>query len=109
MTQEKPDIQCRECTTELVCTQHGSVGEQCEYNPIHKRAKYCGEPCFNQIEFTVGANGRWLMCASCASLPEFKRLKKTPNRTPVYVVDSQDFVDKNIPWGPGKLVEKGEA
>jgi hypothetical protein len=51
--------------------------DPCEYNPTEGRAAYENEVHAN-ADFIVGANGKWRLCAACASLPEFKRLKKKP-------------------------------
>jgi hypothetical protein len=56
----------------------------CEWDPVR------GEPanyfdhgewvehlgCDNQSTLSVGANGKWHLCESCAALPEFKRYRK---------------------------------
>lgn len=52
--------------------------EQCEYNPDAKRAAYEHEQGHGEATVCVGRNGRWHLCAECAALPEFKRLKKKP-------------------------------
>jgi hypothetical protein len=49
-----------------------TTSDPCEYNPDQKRAAYDNEV-HAQAEFIVGSNGKWRLCASCASLPEFKK------------------------------------
>lgn len=59
---------------------------ECEYNPRQGRAKYEGEPCHNEATVSVGADGKWHLCESCAALPDFKRFRSRrpikPSTTP---------------------------
>jgi hypothetical protein len=49
----------------------------CEWNPKRNAAANAGDPdaCPNEVEWSVGSNGEWHLCASCAALPRFKRYK----------------------------------
>lgn len=37
-----------------------------------------GEGCDNRAVLSVGANGTWRLCESCAALPRFARMKVAP-------------------------------
>ena len=57
--------------------------EICEWAPAPNRAADGGidpHACRNPATVCVGADGRWHLCETCAALPWFKRLKKTPLR-----------------------------
>ena len=56
------------------------VSERCEYNPVLHSGSLdppLETDCRNGAVYCVGADGQWHLCASCAYLPEFKRLKKS--------------------------------
>jgi hypothetical protein len=55
--------------------------EQCEWNPKTHSASYGGiidGDCEKEATLCVGK--KWHLCSSCAELPEFQRMKKTPLR-----------------------------
>jgi hypothetical protein len=54
--------------------------EQCEFDPVSRAAKYEGEGCPNEAVISLGHNGEWHLCASCAAMPEFHRYRV---RTPI--------------------------
>lgn len=49
--------------------------ELCEWNPEAGRGSYEGEGCPNPAAVSVGHQGSWHLCDSCAALPRFKRYK----------------------------------
>jgi len=58
----------------------------CEWAPIADRASFGGDDayaCPNQAELSVGSDGRWHLCSSCAALPRFSRFRsRKPLRKP---------------------------
>lgn len=55
----------------------------CEYNPVKHGPAYnppAPGDCPNEATVIVGAKANWHLCGSCASLDEFKQMKKTPSR-----------------------------
>ncbi len=55
--------------------------EQCEWAPLVNRpADSSDDPfaCLHAATVCVGANGTYHLCAACADLSRFKRLKKSP-------------------------------
>lgn len=51
---------------------------RCEWNPIlHAPAQIPRQKgdCSQDAALSVGSNGRWHLCESCAALPEFKQLR----------------------------------
>lgn len=49
--------------------------ERCEWDPEAHRGRYEGEGCPNPSTVSVGHQGIWHLCDSCAALPRFKRYK----------------------------------
>ncbi len=47
----------------------------CEWNPTTSEPAKQGDPPHAEAVVSVGADGRWHLCESCAALPKFKRLR----------------------------------
>lgn len=58
------------------------MAERCDWNPeANEPAIIDGPGCQNTAELSVGANGDWHLCPSCADLPAFKKYRaRTPLR-----------------------------
>lgn len=52
--------------------------ELCEYDPEWGCPATTEHGCRNEATICVGADGKWHLCASCAELSVFRRLKKAP-------------------------------
>ena len=50
--------------------------EDCEYNPVEKRAAFTDEQGHAKATWSLGSNGQWHVCDECAALPEFKMFRK---------------------------------
>lgn len=55
---------------------NGKGGDACEWNPATKRPATNLDPWHSDAEFVVGHDGQWRLCAECAALRCFARLKK---------------------------------
>jgi hypothetical protein len=49
--------------------------DPCEWNPAADRPAREGEPSHGDATVSLGAEGEWHLCASCAALPVFARFK----------------------------------
>ncbi len=47
--------------------------DQCEWEPKHGRPAHTEDEPHADATVSVGADGQWHLCASCAQLPQFKR------------------------------------
>jgi len=47
----------------------------CEWNPVTSEPAKEGDVPHAAAVVSVGADGRWHLCESCAALPKFKRLR----------------------------------
>ena len=47
----------------------------CEWNPTEKRAAFNDDPAHGEAVWSVGVDGKWHLCESCAALPEFARYR----------------------------------
>ena len=50
--------------------------DTCEWDPGREAPATHFGPCYNEAVWSVGANGEWHLCHSCAALPRFKRFRK---------------------------------
>ncbi len=51
-------------------------GRPCEFDPVLNSASHEGSGCKNVTTLTVGHDGRWHLCESCAALPFFNPLRE---------------------------------
>jgi hypothetical protein len=50
--------------------------ERCEWDPVRDSAAEEADGCPNEATLSVGADGNWHLCESCAALPEFDCFRK---------------------------------
>lgn len=48
---------------------------ECEWNPAENRAAFNDDPPHGEATLSVGVDGKWHLCASCAALPAFARYR----------------------------------
>lgn len=49
------------------------MADQCEWEPKHGRPAHLDDEHHGDATVSVGADGQWHLCKSCAQLPQFKR------------------------------------
>jgi hypothetical protein len=52
------------------------MSERCEWDPDRDSAAEESDGCRNEATLSVGADGNWHLCESCAALPAFDRYRK---------------------------------
>ncbi len=57
--------------------------DSCEWDPEHGRPAHVDDEPHGEATVSVGADGQWHLCASCAALPLFDRFTvRKPLRRP---------------------------
>jgi hypothetical protein len=64
-------------TGKIVTMKFGTRGamSDCEWNPAENRPAFEGDPSHGEAVMMVGVDGKWHLCASCASSETFKRYR----------------------------------
>lgn len=88
----------------------GESGRPCEWNPDENRAAVTGDKCHGDAELSVGADGKWHLCRSCAALPRFKKFRRrVPLRAASVTPHDPDMSEVTEPMDDWKAFLAKEA